>query len=292
MNYGDKKAKEIVTQIIEALESGQADGSWSKPWTNIGTGQRNAFTKRAYRGFNVIWLSFVAMQNGYQSSHWATFNAWKKAGYKVKKGSKSTPICFWQKNTYTKTLKDGTEEEREGFLFKVYNVFNADCVEGWEEPTVDLEPTQTLKHCEATIDATGANIQYGGDRAFFSPSTDHIQMPLIDQFDTSENFYATAFHELIHWTGADSRLKREFGKRFGDEAYAFEELVAELGAAFLTAEHGIDTITRDSHAKYIKSWIKTLKDDPKALWTAGSKAQAAADYILEFSEAEELNEAA
>lgn len=288
MNYGDRKAKEITQAIIDALENVDAK-DWKAPWTNIGAGHCNAFTFKPYRGFNAIWLAFVAMKQGYASTHWATFNAWKKAGHKVKKGSKSTSICFWQANKYTKTLKDGTEEERQGFIFKVYNVFNADCVEGWEEPTNDdLKAVDTLAHCEATIEATGANINHGGDRAFFAPSLDAIQLPTLEQFESTEDYYATAFHELVHWTGPKSRLNREFGKRFGDEAYAFEELVAELGSVMLCAEHGIEAVQRASHAQYIKGWIKVLKNDHKALWTAGSKAQQAADYIMKFSEAEEI----
>jgi antirestriction protein ArdC len=288
MNYGDRKATEVVEAIIEALETTNSK-DWKAPWAKLGIGgHRNAFSKRLYRGFNPIWLAFVADLEGYTSSHWATFNQWKKAGMKVKKDTKSTPICFWQVSKYQKTLKDGTEEERKGFMFKVYNMINASCVEGWEEPSVDeLESIDTLDHCEATIEATGATIQHGGDRAFFAPSLDLIQLPERDQFDSTEDYYATAFHELVHWTGPKSRLDREFGKRFGDNAYAFEELVAELGAVMLCAEHGIEAVSRPNHAQYIKGWIETLKADPKALWTAGSKAQQATDYILDFSNREE-----
>jgi len=293
MNYGDQKAKEIVEAIIKALDSADSKG-WKAPWTKLNMGgHRNAFSMRPYRGFNPIWLAFVADREGYTSTYWATFNQWKNAGLKVIKGTKTTPICFWQPSKYTKTLNDGTEEERSGFLFKVYNLINASCVEGWEEPTTEkLEAIDTLAHCEATIKATGANIQHGGDRAFFAPSLDLIQLPQRDQFDSTEDYYATAFHELVHWTGPESRLNREFGKRFGDNAYAFEELVAELGAVMLCSEHGIEAVSRPSHACYIKNWIETLKADPKALWTAGSKAQQATDYILGFAEAEEIDEAA
>jgi len=289
MNYGDRKAKEIVEAIIEALEAGSINGKWKAPWRKLGIGgHRNAFSKRAYRGFNPLYLAFMADKRGYTSSYWATFNAWKKEGHKVTKGAKTVPVCFWQVNTYTKTLKDGSEEEKNGFIFKVYNLINASCVEGWEEPSADeLNEVDTLEHCEETINAIPANIQHGGDKAFFSPTTDFIQMPEINQFENSEGYYATLFHELTHWTGHESRLNREFGKRFGDNAHAFEELVAELGSAMLCAQHGIEVTTRDSHAKYIKSWIETLKADPKALWTAGSKAQNAVDCILEYQEADE-----
>lgn len=290
MNYGDKIATEIVESIIKALETG-VDGNWSVPWTKLGQTHKNAFTGRAYRGFNPIWLSYVATSKGYSSIHWATFNAWKKAGHMIKKGTKTTPVCFWNFDEKIVINNDGTESKRSSAFFKVYNLINADCVEGWEEPTIELNPFTPIQHCEKTVNATTADIRHGGDRAFFVPSADYIQMPTPGQFSASETYYATLFHELTHWTGSKARLDREFGKRFGDNAYAFEELVAELGAAMLCAQHGIESITRKSHAQYIKHWIETLKADPKALWTAGSKAQQAVDYIVEMKEHEQAEAA-
>jgi len=290
MNYGDRKATEITEAIIKALESVNSN-DWKMPWTKLYIGShRNAFSKRPYRGFNPLWLAYVADQKGYTSTYWATFNQWKKAGMKVKKDTKTTPICFWQVDKYTKTLKDGTEEERSGFLFKVYNLVNASCVEGWEEPSVELNSIDILDNCEVTINATGANIQHGGDKACYVPSMDLVKLPNRDQFDTTKDYYATAFHELVHWTGASHRLDRQFGQRFGDNAYAFEELVAELGAVMVCSAHGIDSVSPPNHAQYIKHWIEVLKADPKVLWTAGSKAQAAADYITESQEHGKENE--
>jgi len=284
MNYGDRIATEIVESMIEALTIG-VNGKWSAPWTNLGSDMpKNAFSGREYNGFNPLYLSFVAQRMGYTSPHWATFPQWKKAGHKVIKDTKTTPIAFWQPTKYTETLKDGSEKDRTGFMFKVYRLINSDCVEGWEPPTVELNEFMPIERCQSTVEALQADIRHGGNRAFFSPSVDIIQMPEPEQFDSSENYYATLFHEITHWTGHKDRLDREFGTRFGNDAYAFEELVAELGAAMLCARHGIETQNRDSHAQYIQHWIKVLRANPKALWTAGSKAQAANNYVMQAGE--------
>jgi len=293
MNYGDRIANEVVQNLVDMLESG-VDGKWSAPWTKLaGSLPLNASTGKEYRGWNIFGLAIAAIKKEYKSNYWATFNQWKALGAKVKKGSKTETICFWQPNKYEKTNPTtGKVEEKDGVLFKVYRVLNADCVEGWEEPTIEGRTFNAVEECEATINATGANIQHIGNRACYIPSLDCIHLPPREAFDSEENYYATSFHELGHWTGSDTRLNRQFGKRFGDDAYAFEELVAELSAAILCAKHGIEAVTRQSHAQYVAHWVKMLQADPKALFTAGSQASKAVDYITEMREHEQAEEEA
>jgi antirestriction protein ArdC len=171
------------------------------------------------------------------------------------------------------------------------NVFNAEQVDGFDlpEPPVLLGPVERLERVDAFIAATGAHVFHGGSRAFYRPSTDYIQMPdeaLFYDFQKrsrTEGYYAVLTHECIHWSGAKHRLNREFGKRFGDSAYAAEELVAEIGAAFLCAELGITQDTRADHAQYLAHWPKLVKSDNRAIFTAAAKASEAVAFLKGLS---------
>ena len=279
----------VTARILAELESGA--GPWVKPWSataghNI---PRNAVSGRPYSGCNVVllWLS----QGRFATPQFLTYKQATELGGHVRKGEHGFTVYFVKPLT---AKKDSEEAARTFTMLKAYTVFNVAQCEGLPEKITTCEPA-TPHHADtrdATIDefinATGADFRddVGGDRAYFSPSKDFIAMPTFKAFDGAASYYATAFHELGHWTGAAPRLNREFGKRFGDHAYAAEELVAELTSAFLCAEFNIDGELR--HAGYIENWIELLKDDARAFFTAASAAQKAADYLRQRALADDL----
>ncbi len=194
-------------------------------------------------------------------------------------------MVFYKKLSKTKSLNLEDEvllEEQSFWVLRTYTVFNLDQVEGLDhmKPKAEtVEPFQTLEEAEGILTDSGAEIILAPvDQAFYDRKTDFITLPLKESFESREAFFGVAYHEICHWTGASHRLNREFGKRYGDQAYAFEELVAEMGAAFLCASVGIPYTTR--HSNYIGDWIQVLKDHKRAIFTAAAKAQAAMDFIL------------
>lgn len=268
--------REITDKILEAMQGGTLP--WVKPWSGMGGNgmPRNAITRRAYSGANVTLLWLSAEKHGYTSNRWLTYKQAQEAGGNVKKGEKSTSICYAA--TYEKKNDKG-EKDFIPFL-KAYAVFALEQCEGLEhliEKPKALNPEQRDADCDAFLAATYADIRHGEGRAYYNQKGDFIMLPPFDTFTSSNGYYATALHELVHWSGSEPRCNRQFGKRFGDKAYAAEELVAELGAAFLCAEFGYDAVTQ--HAAYIQNWIELLKDDAKAFITAASKASAAVEYL-------------
>ena len=290
MTKGQKRniRQEVTDRIVAALKEGTVP--WVKPWTGIpGDGVPvNATTNRAYRGVNVFLLYLTQMAKGYETSQWLTFRQAKKIGASVRKGERGTTVVFW------KLLKkdEGTDEERVIPLLRHFTVFNRDQCDGMPELEGEAPRTEFERHAaaEAMIEATGADIRHGGDRAFYNRSDDKIQLPKRERFHNTESYYSAAFHELVHRTGAPSRLNREKGGRFGDTKYAFEELIAEMGAAFLCAENEISGELQ--HPAYIESWIEVLENDNNALFGAASKARKAADLIGGPAETVEVKAAA
>lgn len=280
-NHADSVVKKVTDQIIAAIEAGSV-GKWEMPWRKIATDMPMSLsTKRPYRGINVPILYFAAVDAGYTSPWWGTFNHWKGKDAKIRKGEHATKIVLW-KPTLRKERDAATGEEtkRPSLYLTTYNVFNACQVEGWEEPAKPERNTpERIAEAEAYFDTIGADVRYGGNHASYNPLSDYISMPHLDQFDEAAPFYSTLGHEHVHWTGHKSRLDRQFGKRFGDDAYGAEELVAELGAALLSAKLGIDTANRQDHAAYLASWLRVLKRDARSLMTVMSKAQAAVDHL-------------
>lgn len=275
----------ITDQIVAQLEQGAAP--WIKPWHVDTSADRNLVTHKPYRGINRLLLGMSSMASGYGSPVWATFQQWKAAGASVRKGEKATHIVFF-KPVSTETVSEGGEVEKDSYcVMRGYCVFNAGQVDGYEMPASVATVTEFERHerAEATILKTGAVIRHGGDAAFYAPSVDAVQMPNKSAFNSPANYYATAFHELTHWTGAKHRLERTFGGRYGDPQYAFEELVAEMGAAFMCADHGIQGEIR--HAGYIASWIKALRENDRAIFKASALAQKAADYLLALDATQE-----
>jgi antirestriction protein ArdC len=238
-----------------------------------------------YRGVNVLMLWAAAIEKGYNCPLWLTYKQAAELGGQVRKGEKGSLVVYANTFTKTGTNEQGAEVETEIPFMKGYTVFNAEQIDGLPAHFYATEQPfnndiARLECAERFFAATKATIQHGGSRAFYSPDRDIVQMPELQTFRDAESYYATLAHETIHSTRHPSRLDRDLGrKRFGDAGYAMEELVAEIGAAFLCADLGITPETRDDHAAYIASWLKVLKNDKRAIFTAASHAQKAADYL-------------
>ena len=272
----------ITDQIVAAIEAGADD--WKMPWHSDGTDITqpiNAASGTAYRGVNIIALWATAQACGYTGGHWATYKQWQEMGVQVRKGEKSTPVVFWKPlDKNTEETDEPGEANQQRFMARGYSVFNAAQVDGYEAPpAVILPPSVRIGRAEDFFANLGADIRHGGNRAYFQPSTDHIQMPPFEAFRDAVSYYATLSHEATHWTGVKSRLDRDLSGRFGSEGYAAEELVAELGAAFLCGSLGLANEPRPDHAAYITSWLKILRGDNRAIFTAAAKAQQAADHL-------------
>jgi len=293
----------VTDTIISLLEEHQ--DSWDKPWIGVDCDNdyaRNPATQNYYRGINQIILGFTMIRKGYHRNEWSTFNQISSLNGSVIKGQKSTPIIFYktayidQDKKYYKpeTVKNMSfnQVHAKGIeaipILKIYRVFNlAAQTEGLDEHYYKIEPQGELKDfekdeaAENLIRATGATIiERRSNRAYYDRASDSIVLPMRDQFKgLKEHFYATALHETVHWTGHPERLNREFGERFGDSVYAKEELIAELGSAFLSAHLGF-TQTITNNASYINSWLGIMKKDEKAIIAASAAAQKAADYII------------
>ena len=278
----------ITQTIVAALESVKP-GDFKMPWhtDKAGIFPTNAVSNKPYRGINILALLATAEDKGYDSGLWATFKQWKDLGATVKKGEKSATVVLW-KTTKKEGQEDETEERHETFFARAFHVFNVAQVEGYEVPAAPVRSAnERIERAEAFFANTKAEIRTGGGMAYYSPAKDFVQMPSLEVFNDSISYYSVLAHEVTHWAGASTRLDRELKNRFGSEAYAAEELIAELGAAFLCAELELANEPRADHAQYIASWIKVLKDDSKAIFTAASKAQQAADYLKAFQKDEQ-----
>jgi len=261
------------------------------PWHRSGKGLNrpvNIDTRAHYRGVNILNLWVSGEARGYTEGVWGTYRQWQNRGCQVRKGEKGSLVVFYKELAFEDQDADtGMTSTETRLMARASTVFNAQQVDGYEpEPlAVPENPVTPIEQAEVFVSATKANIRHGGSRAYYNRGTDHIQMPERERFlgsDTStptEAYYGTLLHELTHWTGHKSRCEREFGKRFGDGAYAMEELVAELGAAFLCADIGISAQPRPDHAAYVDHWLKVLKADKKAIFTAASQASKAADFL-------------
>lgn len=280
----------VTSQIINAIEQGV--GTWRMPWHASG---RHAFSpinvtsRKAYRGINTVCLWAAAQAKGYDSGEWGTYKQWQDRGAQVRKGEKATLVVFWKFENNTESQEDGDEQPAAGgsrlIFTRGYSVFNAAQVDGY---TPKAEPEMLMLDRIAAADSffasIGADVRHGGNQAYYTTFDDHIQMPVFNAFKENVGYYSTLAHEHTHWTAKVGRCDRQLGKRFGDNAYAAEELVAELGAAFTCAHLGLSTEPREDHASYINSWLKVLKADKRAIFTAASKAQQAADFMVARAE--------
>lgn len=272
---------EVSARIVAELEGGAAP--WVRPWAATAGANTpcNAATNRPYSGCNVILL-WLARDRGWPTPRFLTFKQAIEAGGNVRKGEHGTKVIFVKQLQ----IKEGESEDavtRLIPLLKEYTVFNVaqcddlpDGIRGGKPMRVRNPDTRDAL-ADEFLHSTGTDIREGSGEAYYAPARDFISMPAFAAFKGADHFYNVAFHELTHWTGHKSRLDRDLKNRFGSRAYAAEELVAELGAAFLSAEFGFDGDMR--HAGYISTWIDLLKSDKRAFFAAASKAQAAADYL-------------
>jgi antirestriction protein ArdC len=284
--------QDVTDTIVAALETA---GEWKRPWQSLSADASSprSIDGRAYRGTNVLLLWAAAMDCGYSHGVWGTYKAWNAKGAQVRKGERGTMVTLWKPGSRKATESEtanGKGDKVETLFLTHFTVFNAAQVDGWEMPDQPAGP-DPIDHAATFFANIGADVTYSGNSAYYSRTpVDRIVLPPLAAFATAEHFYSTSAHEHTHWTGDTTRLARDFSGRFGSEAYAFEELVAELGAAFIGAHLGIGSVTREDHASYLKSWLKVLRNDKKAIFTAASKAQQAADYLIAAAGEEEEDE--
>jgi antirestriction protein ArdC len=280
----------VTAKIIDAIEAGA--GPFQLPWIQP-TGAAlerptNIETRAAYNGINALVLWIEALARGYASSLWGTFRQWRSRGAQVRKGETASLIVFYR--PLVRDPHPATDEDEGGqprLVIRASHVFNACQVDGFEatearEPCAGAARPAAL---EGFVKATGARVLEGGLMAAYDPKADQICIPPASAFvgtatsSPTESYYATLCHELVHWSGAKHRLARDLTGRFGSQAYAMEELIAELGAAFLCADLGVTPQPRADHAAYIQSWLEVLKADKRAIFTAASKASQAAEWL-------------
>jgi len=277
---------EVTDRIVSALERGATP--WVRPWRTIGArgGLRNAVSGHEYRGINVMLLGLTTDTAGFENPRWLTYQQAKTLGGQVRKGEHGTLVLFW------KPLKmddrDGQERTeakapRTIPLLRHYTVFNVGQCDGLAFPQVTsarvAEPDRDLA-CEDFVGNTGALIRHGGSVACYRlRPLDEIQLPARGSFTDAGGYYATLFHELVHWSGDESRSPRPFGRRFGDPDYAREELAAEMGSAFLCQQFQVDGSLQ--HPEYLRSWLEVLREDKRALFQAASKARQACAFLRE-----------
>jgi antirestriction protein ArdC len=277
----------ITGQIIASLEQGVRP--WMKPWNGENAAGRITRPLRhngmPYSGINILVLWCASVEHEFSSPSWMTFNQATELNAHVRKGEKGSLVVY--ANTFKRTEQDaeGQDIEREIPFLRGYTVFNVDQIEGLPEhyyakPEPKFTAVERIDHAEAYFAATRADIRYRGGRAYYAQEADYIQLPPIESFRDAESFYATLAHETTHWTKHPSRLERDFGRKtWGDEGYAREELVAELGAAFLCADLELTPEVRDDHASYIATWLTALKNDNRAIFQAAAHAQRAVEFL-------------
>jgi antirestriction protein ArdC len=278
----------ITNQIVSHLEKGVRP--WVRPWNAEHAAGRITRPLRhngkPYSGINVLSLWASAMAQNFAAPVWMTFKQASELDAHIRKGEKGSLVVYADSIKRKETdEKTGDEIDQEIPFLKGYIVFNVEQIEGLPEvyyskaePTLD--PVTRIERAEKFFAALGATVRHGGNRAFYSNAADVIQMPPFESFQDANSYYVTLAHECTHWTGSMTRLDRDFGgHRFGSEGYAVEELVAELGSAFLCADLELALEPREDHASYIASWLKVLTADNRAVFTAAAHAQRAAEFI-------------
>lgn len=281
--------EQITASIVAELEKGVQP--WFKPWNAEHAAGRITRPLRSngvpYRGINVLMLWAVAVERGYAAPLWLTYKQAQELGGQVRKGEKGSMVVYANTITRTETDEKSGEEALRAIPFmKGYTVFNAEQVEGLPAQyyAMAAPALSTLERIEAAdrfFAVLGADIRHGGNQVYYMQGQDRVQMPPFETFQDQISYYATLSHELTHWTKHPKRLDRDFGRKsWGDAGYAMEELVAELGAAFLAADLGLEAAPRPDHAAYIASWLKVLKEDKRAIFSAAAHAQRAVDFML------------
>ncbi|WP_267433580.1 zincin-like metallopeptidase domain-containing protein [Sphingomonas sp. GM_Shp_1] len=280
---------EVTARVIAELEEGRLP--WVQPWDSAAcacTMPANGVTGRRYSGINVLILWARVIEGGYRSQRWLTYRQAQAAGGNVRKGERGTTVCYADRFTpkgKDDSSRDDEQEARTIAFLKRFTVFNIDQCEGLPDALTrapEVRPEiEILPEVAALIDASGADVRIGGDRAYYHPAGDYVAVPPVAAFHQPINWYRTALHELGHWTGHPTRLDRDQTGAFGSANYAREELVAEMASAFACASLSIKPTVR--HADYIGSWLEVLRNDDKAIFRAASAASKAADYLLGFA---------
>jgi len=278
---------EITNAIIADLENGVRP--WIKPWQTDGAIPCRPLrvTSEPYRGINILLLWSAAHRQGFRSAYWLTYQQTQQLGGHVRKGEKSATVVFAGSLTRTERDEQGEDHEVVIPFLKTYSVFNVEQTDGLPEKFQAPAAAIPERHenarnerAEQFVMNTHAEIRHGGDRAYYSPLEDRIHMPNLDRFEDSNAFYAVLSHELTHWTGRDERCPRRFRPTISGTAnYAREELIAELGAAFLCADLGLSLTPRPDHAEYIAGWLEVLRKDKRAIFQAAATAQKAVDFL-------------
>jgi len=283
--------QDFTNQVIEQMENNNM--KWFKPFTtSIINGHHNVISKKPYQGLNCFSIGVAVHKNNFKSNEWATFSQWEKLGAKIKKGSKSTQILYWNIKEYED--KNNKDKLVKIPMLKYYNVFNADQVDEYETKEIETKELDDWKahfKTDVFVESTGADIKIS-NKAFYIPSEDFIGMPSKEDFkgdkeNTKEQYYySTLLHELTHWSGHSSRCNRDLQNRFGSKAYAMEELVAEIGSAFLCSYLGVTKAPTPNHGRYLNNWLEVLKEDKKAIFKAFSLSKASSEYLMELDKTE------
>jgi antirestriction protein ArdC len=277
--------RKVTDSIVNAMEQGV--GQYRMPWTvrqDRGFSPISVGSAKPYRGINTLVLWAQGQSKGYGSAFWGTYQQWQGIGGQVRKGEHGSPVVYW--GTIDSTRSSDADEETSGtrLFCKGYTVFNIEQVDGCKLPKrfePKLSRNERIAHADSFFAKTGVQIRDGGNRAFYRPSApEAVYMPGFDQFPDRVNYYSVLAHETTHWSSHTSRCDRQLGKRFGDSAYAMEELIAELGSAYTMAGLELELTPREDHAQYIASWLRVLKADKRAIFTAASQAQKAADWMM------------
>jgi antirestriction protein ArdC len=281
----------ITAEIVTAIKNGA--GEWCMPWNHDGSSiarPRNVASDKNYRGINVLALWVAARRSGYTSGIWGTYQQWSKLGCQVRRGEKAAMVVFWKQiGRYDRADGESDDvngpdcderEDRPRFFARGYCVFNVTQVDGYALPDVPLLPeAERIARADAFFAALNIPVISGGNEACYRPDIDTVFMPPFERFNDAAGYYSCLGHEIGHATGAKHRLDRDLTGRFGSTKYAMDEVIAELTASFVMADLGIAHRPRPAHAAYIASWLRVLKDDPRAIFTAASKAQQAADWM-------------
>lgn len=280
--------KKVTDQIIGQLLT-VGPHAWECPWHTGASIPLNAKTSRAYRGINILSLWAAMMQRGYTDHRWATYRQWSHLGAQVRKGERGSLCVFYK--TRAPAVRAGSIDEEVAespsrLILRVSSLFNAQQVDGApvSERTTAITPIGELPPLFTKfIEATGAKVVNQGNAACFIPNVDEIRMPERKLFLSTSGYISTLCHELTHWTGVQNRLNRDLSGRFGCKSYAAEELVAELGSAFLSASLGLASEQPLNHAAYIANWLPLIQSDPRALFSAASHATRAVDWLLSIT---------
>jgi antirestriction protein ArdC len=288
--------QDVTDRIVAQFEAGCIP--WVQPWA---AGARclpmNATTDRAYSGINVLMLMMSGCGQGFANGRWLTFRQALGVGGNVRKGEHGTTVFYADRYVPRSEQERGDEARSVAFL-KRFTVFNVAQCENLPEEIIGAAPlphteAEILPRAQALLDASGADIRIGGDRAYYHIADDYIRVPEPRAYFQPIDWHRTVLHELSHWSGGEKRLARDFSGRFGDQAYGMEELVAELSSAYLCAALAIAPTVR--HADYVGAWLSIMKSDKRAIFTAARLASAACDYVLAFLQpvqADSLAEAA